>query len=299
MNNKKNFRNYTINADQATLTVEEYLKDILQYSSRKRQLLTRNKGIYLNRKPTFMKRTLKENDILRIMEFSDNSYGVIPQNQPITVLYEDAQVIVLDKPPRQLVHPTSQTNTHTLANFLAYYFQSQNIITTIRPLHRLDRDTSGCVLFAKNAHSQTRLTTQLNNRVLKRTYLAVTDGIPACESATINQPIAIHPSLPNRRMISPNGETAITHYQTREIFSNHSLLELSLETGRTHQIRVHLSAIGTPIVGDAMYGKHSPFITRQALHAASLQFNDLKSDRVITVNAPLPLDMQELITRIK
>lgn len=300
MHTKKSFSTYVINLDSANLTVEEYLKNILHYSSRKRQLLTRNKGIYLNRKTTFMKRQLKESDILRVMDFPDISYGVTPQNQKIDILYEDEHVIVLNKPPKLLTHPTGQTTNNTLANYLAYYFQSKQILSTIRPMHRLDRDTSGCIVFAKSAHSQTLLTKQLEHQILKRFYLAITEGCPQEKKATINRPIAIHPSFPNQRITSSTGETAITHYEVIEnLAETHSLLSLSLETGRTHQIRVHLASVGLPILGDSMYGKKSNLISHQSLHAAKVQFNHIESNRKILVQAPMPKDMNELLIQLR
>lgn len=300
MNTKKTFSTYIINLDSTNLTVEEYLKNILHYSSRKRQLLTRHKGIYLNRKPTFMKRQLKENDVLRVMDFPDTTYGVTPQNQKIDILYEDEDVIVLNKPPKLLTHPTGQTTNNTLANYLAYYFQSKQILTTIRPMHRLDRDTSGCILFAKSAHSQTLLAEQLEYRILKRSYLAIIEGCPNHKKATINTPISIHPTFPNQRITAPNGETAITHYEVIKTFpSSHSLLSLSLETGRTHQIRVHLASIGFPILGDSMYGKKSNLISHQALHAASIEFKHPESDQQISIQAPMPRDMNELLIHLE
>ncbi|HWJ02048.1 MAG TPA: RluA family pseudouridine synthase, partial [Verrucomicrobiae bacterium] len=188
-----------------------------------------------------------------------------------------------------LVHPAGQTSRGTLSNYLAHYFQQQGIICTIRPLHRLDRETSGCVLFAKDSQTQTLLEKALQDGSLKRTYLALVEGMVEPPTGTIDAPIGPHPSLPNRRAVNQkNGDQAITHYRTVQNFAEASLLELSLETGRTHQIRVHLAHIGHPVIGDRMYGKRSGLISGQALHAVSLRFRHPVEDREVNVEAPLP-----------
>lgn len=291
----KSFENYKILPEHAGLTVENYLKHVLQHSGRKLQKLTRQKGLFLNGKPVYLQRQLKANDTLRVLVLEDAAYGVQPEPGDIEILYEDDYVLVLNKPPYQLVHPTGQTTSGTLANYLAYHLAKRGILSTIRPLHRLDRDTSGCVIFAKTANSQTLLEQQLKDRTLKRGYLAAIDGHLQPPAGTINAPIGPHAKSPNRRAISPQGEPAITHYQTINKFAAISLLELTLDTGRTHQIRVHLSHLGHPVFGDKMYGTRSPLISRQALHASTVSFEQPGSKELITVTAPLPSDFKRLI----
>lgn len=281
---------YTILPDHTGLTVEQYIKQILQISGRMIQKLTRQKGISLNGKPVFLKRKLQSGDTLTIQLPADRDYGVQPEAGPVEVLYEDACLLVINKPARQLVHPAGRTTTGTLANFLAYRLQQQGRTGTIRPVHRLDRDTSGCVIVAKDARSQALLEQQLRDRTLTRSYQAlVTDPIEP-PVGTIDAPIGPHPTLANRRAVNPQGETAVTHYRTLRSFSTTSLLELTLDTGRTHQIRVHLAHRGHPVVGDGMYGSRSPWIARQALHASAVRFRSPLDNREISVEAPLPKD---------
>ena len=291
----KSFQNHKILPEHAGLTVESYLKQVLQHSGRKIQKLTRQKGLYLNGKPVFLQRPLKASDTLRVLILEDVSYGVQPEPGDIEILYEDDYLLVLNKPPYQLVHPTGQTTSGTLANHLAHYLASRAVVSTIRPIHRLDRDTSGCVIFAKNASSQTRLEQQLKDRTLKRGYLAAVIGHIQPPFGTINAPIGPHAKFPNRRAVSPQGEPAVTHYHTINTFADISLLELTLDTGRTHQIRVHLSHLGHPVFGDKMYGTRSPLISRQALHASTVSFEEPGSKKLITVTAPLPADFKRLI----
>lgn len=291
----KSFATYKVSSEHAGFTLEDYLKQILQYSGRKIQKLTRQKGIQLNGKTVFLQKKIKPGDTLRVLIPEDAAYGVQPEEGCIDILYEDDYLLVLHKPPYQLVHPTGRTTSGTLANYLAYYLQKQGIVSTIRPVHRLDRDTSGCVIFAKDSHSQFILEQQLKDRTLKRTYWALVKGTVTPPSATINAPIGPHPNLPNQRSITEKGEPAITHYRTLDSFSDSSLLELALDTGRTHQIRVHLAHIGHPIIGDGMYGVRSSIIRRQALHASSVSFQHIKDKQEIIVQAPLPADFANAV----
>lgn len=295
----KSYQTYKVAEEHAGLTVEKYLKDILQYSGRKIQKLTRRKGILLNGKTVFLQKKVKATDTLSVALLEDTTYGVQPEKGVLEILYEDEYLIILNKPPQQLVHPTGRTTSGTLANYLAYYLKERGQLTTIRPVHRLDRETTGCVIFAKDSRSQFILEQQLKEGTLKRTYWALVKGIISPPSGTINAPIGPHPTLPNRRAITPQGEQAITHYRTINTFEDISLLELSLETGRTHQIRLHLTHRGYPIIGDQMYGVRSPLIKRQALHATSISFINLPDNQTLTVQAPLPKDFAQVLDYIK
>ena len=289
----KKFTVYHIEKDQVQMTIDIYLKQVLKYSGRKLQKLTRQKGILLNGKPTFLQKSLKPGDVLSIKQLEDNSYGVMPEAGLVDILYEDKYMLVLNKPPYQLVHPSGQTANGTLANYLAHDLQQRNIMAAIRPLHRLDRNTSGCIVFAKDAQSQNLLEQQLKAKTIERTYMALVRGVIESESGRIDAPIGAHPSRANRRAVRENGDAAITDYKTIARYEDASLLELKLLTGRTHQIRVHLAHIGHPILGDGMYGTRSRVIDRQALHAVSIAFMELGKQKKMRVEAPLPKDFQE------
>lgn len=291
----KTFTTYKIAQEHAGLPLESYLKQILQYSGRKIQKLTRQKGIVLNGKAVFLQKKVKSGDTLRILNSEDAAYGVQPEAGPIDILYEDNYMLVINKPAHQLVHPTGQTTNGTLANYLAYALQQRNIVTTIRPVHRLDRETSGCIIFAKDSRSQFMLEQQLKDKRLKRIYWALVRGVVSPATGTIDAPIGAHPSMPNRRAIQQQGEQAITHYRTIGSYSDASLLELTLDTGRTHQIRLHLAHLGYPIIGDGMYGVRAPWMARQALHAASISFMHLRDNHEVAIQAPLPQDFAEAL----
>ncbi|EHQ90327.1 RluA family pseudouridine synthase [Desulfosporosinus youngiae] len=291
----KSYNSYSIAEEHQGFTVEVYLKQVLNYSGRKIQKLTRQKGILLNKKKVFLQRKIKSGDILRVATLEDFSYGVEPEQGPLEILYEDDYLIVLNKPTGLLVHPAGQTSRGTLSNYLAYYYQEQNAINTVRPIHRLDRETSGCIVFAKDSHTQALLDKSLKIRSLKRTYRAVVNGIVNPPLGTINAPIGPHPTKPNRRAVNQKGDPAITHYKTLQSFSEASLLELTLDTGRTHQIRVHLAYLGHPIIGDRMYGKGSALITGQALHAFSLRFPHPVEQGEIMVEASYPTNFLRVL----
>jgi len=295
----RSFQTYQISAEHAGITVEHYLKQVLHYSGRSIQKLTRQKGILLNGKTVYLQKKVKPQDTLRVLSPQDQDYGVKPEKGEVMVLYEDAHMLVLNKPARQLVHPAGQTTSGTLANYAAHYLAEQGIISRIRPVHRLDRNTSGCVIFAKNAQSQFLLEQQIKARTLRREYCALVKGSVEPPSGTVSAPIGPHSSLPNRRAVTEQGDPAVTHYHTLRSLPGATLLKLTLDTGRTHQIRVHMAHLGNPIIGDGMYGVHSSWISRQALHAASVTFHKLTDHRVVTVRAPFPPDFLQALSEIE
>lgn len=289
---------YTINKEFEGITLEEYLKNKLEISARNRQKLFHSSGVMVNGKKAFSKRILKENDVVSVKVQRDKDYGVIPEKGNVEIIYEDDYVIALNKPAGILVHPAGQTTKGTLANYLAGYFQEKKQIITIRPLHRLDRDTSGIVLFAKSAEIQKKLTEAFAENKIHRQYIALVTGELKEKEGRIEAPIGKDKRNPNRRKISADGQRAITNYKllkTVEINSEKiSLAELRLETGRTHQIRVHMAHLGNPVLGDKMYGRISRFIKRQALHASEMKFVNPIIDKIIKITAPIPNDFNEI-----
>ncbi|MBQ5859958.1 MAG: RluA family pseudouridine synthase [Selenomonadales bacterium] len=288
------FSIYTVTEQEASLSVRDFLK-IHHVSARQVQKLTRSKGILLNGRPAFLKATLRAGDIVKIKQIIPQESSIQAEDLPIEVLYEDDYLIALNKPPRQLVHPAGRTTSGTLSNALAYYLKQNGKPVSFHPIHRLDRDTSGCVLFAKSADVQRELEKQRDTHTLTRTYRALVSGIPTEPEGTITFPIGAHPTLANRRAVRDDGDPAVTHYRTVSTYDNAALVELNLETGRTHQIRLHLSAIDLPILGDNMYGKRSALIKRQALHAVETSFIHPKTNERITVKAPLTADIETAI----
>jgi 23S rRNA pseudouridine1911/1915/1917 synthase len=210
-------------------------------------------------------------DKLLIKVFDEEQTDIPGTFHDIDILYEDDHLIVINKPPFMNTHPNDKVDKDTLVNSVLFYLQTKGETGTIRHVHRLDRDTSGAILFAKHQLAGAILDRMLEKREIKRTYIAKVHGLLKTKKGTINEPIGRDRHHPTKRRVSRSGQTAITHYQVFKEEKNTSYLTCWLETGKTHQIRVHLSHIGHPIVGDVLYGG-KPQCNRQALHAAKLEF---------------------------
>ncbi|WP_057767686.1 RluA family pseudouridine synthase [Cytobacillus praedii] len=227
---------------------------------------------------------LKKNDRLQLKLFMEEEFGVIPAYHEVDVLYEDEHMIVFNKPANMDTHPNTLEQTNTLANAAAFYLQAKGERRKIKHVHRLDRDTTGAILFAKHALAGSILDKTLEERSIKRTYFALVHGQLKRKKGTIQEPIGRDRHHPTKRRVSASGQPAITHYELLEYNSkqNLSLIQCQLDTGRTHQIRVHLSSIGHPIVGDKLYGG-KPLFERQALHAGKLVIPHPFTDENIVV----------------
>lgn len=222
---------------------------------------------------------------------------IIPTKLPLTICYEDEYLLIIDKPAGMLVHPTTSEHSATLANAVMHYFHVKEFSYGFHPVHRLDRNTSGLLLIAKVPHIQ-HLLSRNEVKNINRQYLALTTGTITPAEGSIDAPIARHPDSIIQRMVHSSGQHAITCYRVLKNLHNASLVELTLLTGRTHQIRVHLSHIGHPLLGDDLYGGSRELITRQALHAVRLSFIHPVSNQVVDVSSPLPKDLLELVNRL-
>jgi 23S rRNA pseudouridine1911/1915/1917 synthase len=222
---------------------------------------------------------------------------------PLDVVYEDADLLVINKPAGLTVHPAPGHPSGTLVNaVLARVPDLPGIGGTVRPgiVHRLDKDTSGLLVVAKTDEAHRSLSAQLRTRSVGRTYLAVVRGRLRRDAGVIAAPIGRHPAHRTRLAVVLRGREAVTHYEVLERFQNATLLACRLETGRTHQIRVHLTHTGHPILGDPVYGRApAPEMRRQALHAARLEFTHPRTGRRITCTAPIPEDMKNLLARLR
>jgi len=246
------------------------------------------------------------------------SKEILAEDIPLNIIYEDDDIIVLNKQADMIVHP-ARGNTHgTLVNALAYYSeQLSSGLGEFRPgiVHRLDKNTTGIMVAAKNDTAQWKIAKQFENRQVKKSYLAIVHGIPQLSADRINAPQGVHPKIREKYAIRPEtGKETITFYEVVESFRGFSLLKLTPKTGRTHQIRVHLSYIKHPIVGDDMYGGkpvypwqlkdaapavQQPIINRCALHAFTLEFKHPTTEKQVKFEAPLPEDMQNLLDRLR
>ncbi len=250
--------------------------------------------------PIWLRDTVYVGDTLRvrIYEDVDNAGDVPPSDGPIDIIYEDEDLILLNKPGDMAVHPSYAHYRDSLSNALAGYYDRTGRKHVIRTIGRLDRETSGLIIFAKNRHSAAVLSDQTKNMSRRKEYLALCSGIFSEKDGTIDAPIGEEAEQRMIRKVMESGKEAITHYHVEKQFSDFALVRLHLDTGRTHQIRVHMQYAGHPLLGDNFYGKEISDhhgMTRAALHAARLEFLHPVTGKELCFEAPLPVDMEGVI----
>lgn len=304
---------YTLEKEDEALYIKELLQRRFRFSSRLIRKLKVEGGVFVNENAVRLNEKGRAGDVLSVVYPEETSYFEA-ENIPLDVVYEDADLLVVNKQPGLVVHPTKNYQDGTLANALAFYLNKSGQSYKIRFVNRLDRDTSGLIIIAKNSHCQDFLTKEMKeNRVIKK-YLAVVYGVIEEADGIIDLPIDKDQDHVARRKVLEGGYESITHYRVLERYYSkdpcetkpgYSLLELKLDTGRTHQIRVHLTHIGHPIVGDELYGalygygEILEWMPRQALHATSLEFRQPTTGEVIKVESELPEDIAYCLERIK
>jgi 23S rRNA pseudouridine1911/1915/1917 synthase len=281
------------------------LKQILQnrfhFSRRMFRRLREEQRVMVNQNIIYYTSRLAEGDVVEVyLEESSEDTWIQPQNIPFSVVFEDSDLLVVDKPAGIVVHPTMGYKDGTLANGIAYYAREKGESYPFRPVTRLDKDTSGLMVIAKHAHAHAMLSKQMKQKRYQRKYIAVSYGHVEPKRGTIDLPIGISPTSIIERVIDPlNGKPAVTHYESVKELKGATVLSLSLETGRTHQIRLHLSSIEHPIIGDTLYGKDpDSLISRQALHAKEISIFHPTHKKWMTWEISLPIDMQHVIDRL-
>lgn len=302
---------YTVTKEDEGRYVKEILKSRMDFSSR---LLTKVKyhgEILLNGKHVNVRQRVAEGDVLTAKYPEEESYFPA-QDIPLDVVYEDGDLLLVNKQPGLIVHPTYNFPTGTLANAITFHMQQRGEVYKLRFVNRLDMNTSGLVIIAKNSHAQDNISRQMQENTTIKNYIAIVHGIME-GSGTVDEPIDRDPDHKARRHVTPDGYPSVTHWEVLDTFEGKkygsiegfSLLKLKLDTGRTHQIRVHMSYLGHPIVGDELYGQlfgydePPEWMPRQALHAAHLELCHPVSGIRIAADAPLPDDMKKCIKYIK
>ena len=222
--------------------------------------------------------------------------GIVPAPGPLDLVYEDEDLVVLNKAPGVPVHPGPGHFDDTICNFLLYYYDSVGIEADAHPVHRLDRGTSGLLAVAKHAHAQEVLKNQLHTAAFRREYLAVCRGAPSPAAGVVDAPLGPKPGSLVEQMVRPDGKPARTRYETLAVYGGRALLRLELDTGRTHQIRVHMAHLGHPLLGDFLYGTEDPdLIPRPALHSWRLALRHPITGKELLFTAPVPADMAGLL----
>ena len=222
--------------------------------------------------------------------------GILPAPGPLDIVYEDGDVVVLNKAPGVPVHPGPGHYSDTVGNYLLHYYDQEGTEGDFHPVHRLDRGTSGLLVVARHPHAQEVLKEQLHTDGFRREYLAVCQGVPEPPAGTVDAPLGPKPGSLVEQMVRPDGKPARTHYEVVKAGENCALVRLVLDTGRTHQIRVHLAHLGHPLVGDFLYGTEEPNrIPRPALHSHRLTFRHPITGQEMSFTAPVPPDMRRLM----
>ncbi|ABO49882.1 pseudouridine synthase, RluA family [Desulforamulus reducens MI-1] len=275
-------------------TVERVLRREVGVSRTLLRRAKRNRVILLNQLPVKTNVTVKTGEVLELWMGSQETQ-VVPERMELNILYEDAHLLAVNKPPGMLVHPLTNETSGTLANGVLYHWLQQGTIDRFRPVHRLDRNTSGIVLIARNPYVQQQLQIQMKQGQFVRRYLALVKGKVQPEQGVIQAPIALEEGSFIKRMISPAGKEAISHYQVLRTFNQASLVRVELETGRTHQVRVHMAHMGHPLLGDSLYGGDTSNIKRQALHCAYLAFNHPVQGSRIKISCSVAGDIRQLM----
>ena len=287
---------YQIDKDEHYDNVLHVLKEQFFLSDRLITKLKKANKIYLNSLPTYTKKSVTVGDTVSVLiDFEEDNSNIVASNIPLNIIYEDDYLLVLNKPANIAVHPSILHFDNSLSNGVKFYFDKLGLKKKIRIVNRLDRNTSGIVIFAKNEYIQECLIKQMKTNEFKKEYLAIAKGILESKSGTLNFPIARKEGSIIERTVTSDGDSAITHYDVVKEFNNLSLVHIVLGTGRTHQIRVHFSHIGHPILGDTLYGSPSELINRQALHSYKLTFIHPVTKKVVSLEAPLPNDIKNII----
>lgn len=295
---KQKWNRFVIEVDEE-MKIKDLLVDKLGFSIRAISKLKRQENILVNGKFQRPSQIVRVGDIIEI-PVEEGSSEFKGQDLGVRVLYEDFDLLVMDKPAFMVVHPTKSHNLETLANAVSFHLASKGEACKIRFINRLDMNTSGLVIVGKNAYAHHKLSTDMEKDIINKKYLAIVHGVVKEDKATINQPIYRETEDSIKRIVDPRGQMSITHYEVVKRFKNATLLSLRLETGRTHQIRVHLSHIGHGIIGDELYGYvDEKLIKRQALHACHLDFRQPRTGESISVDSDLPEDMIELIEKLE
>lgn len=288
---------YIVKENDTNKTIKQVLKNEFKISNRLILKLKNNNKIFVNNKNEKVDFELQAQDIVCVnLDFEEDNSNIVPSKMDLKIIYEDEAFLIIDKAPGIAIHPSILHFENSLSNGVKFYFDSIKLNRLIRPVNRLDRNTSGLVVFAKNEYVQEALIKQMTENIFSKEYLCLATGIFETSKGIIEAPISRKEnSIIERQVSFENGQNSITEYEVMEEFKNINLVKCKLKTGRTHQIRVHMAYIGHPLLGDDLYGKSSELINRQALHSYKIEFIHPVSKEKVCFISPLPYDIKNII----
>ena len=288
---------YIIDEDSAGLRVEQFLRRKRYSGQNLSEIKRMPKSILVNGVHYYMRQELSTGDHLQVRICETQNSEKIPSTKlPLDIIYEDEDLLVLNKPAGMPIHPSLNNYTNSMANALAYYFQSQGKPFIFRCCNRLDRDTSGLTIVSKHLVSGSILSDMTKYREVHREYLAIARGSVTPSEGTIQAPLGRKERTIIERTVDwEHGEDAVTHYKVVKEANGHSLVSLRLETGRTHQIRIHMKYLGYPLIGDYLYNPDMEYMTRQALHSHHMEFTHPITGEHMSFTASLPEDMARVM----
>ena len=281
------------------MRLDEYIKTKYDMSRSKAQKLNDDNLILVNGEHKNNSYIVEDKDVIELIENKEYVPSKFKgENIPLDIVYEDEDIVIINKASGMVVHPASGNYENTLVNALIYRYNLDDTNVRSGIVHRIDKDTSGLVIVAKNYKTLELLTEMFKNKEIKKTYLAIVDGVINNKSGTINAPITRDVKDRKKMMVGKDGKNSITHFYVLKTFKNNTYLSLNLETGRTHQIRVHMAYIGHPITNDKVYGKENTSFG-QYLHASKLEFIHPITKKEIRVEAELPEEFQEKLKELE
>ena len=311
---------YIVNKNDTNKTINEIINQKFDLSNRLFSRLIKNKNIFVNDKNIDTRLKVTENDVITIdLNYEEDNSNIVSKQMNLDIVYEDESMLIINKPSGIAIHPSIRHYEDSIASGIKYYFESIEIHKKIRPVNRLDLNTSGLVLFAKNEYIQENLIKQMQTKTFTKEYLAIVTGVLENKKGIIDKPIARKEGSIIERCVSETGQRAITEYEViREVVNNSkiiymasnncedksegekcSLVKCKLLTGRTHQIRVHFSYIGHPLLGDSLYGKKSDLIEGQALHCYKLKFLHPVTSKEMVIKCELSNKLNNILTNCK